>query len=136
MRPYLITSARPARSSRRGSVAECVRVREHRGGLMERADHVLAAGMVHAGLAADGGIHLRQQRGRHLHERDAALVAGRREAGHVADDAAAQRHDAGIAREAVGDQHVQHARDVREGLVLLAVRQDDFDDSGAAPALR
>ena len=86
--------------------------------------------MIDAGLAADGGIHLRQQRGGHLHEGDAALVAGGGKAGHVADHAAAERDDAGVAREAVGDQHVEHARDVRERLVHLAVGQRHLD---AAP---
>ena len=97
MRPYLTTSARPARSSRGGSVASVSSVGEHATRLVERADHVLAARVVDAGLAADRGVDLREQRGRHLHEVDAALVAGGGEAGHVADHAAAERDDAGVA---------------------------------------
>ena len=121
-----MTSASPARSSRSGSVCERLGIGEHGRGLMKRADEILAAGMIDAGLAADRRIHLREQRRWHLHERDAALVTGGGEASHVADHAAAQRNDAGIAREAVGDQHVEHARDVRERLVHLAVRQRHF----------
>ena len=87
-----------------GQGAERVGIGEHRGGLMKRADEILAARVVDAGLAADRRIHLREQRGRDLHEGDAALVTGGGEAGHVADHAAAERDDAGIAREAVGDR--------------------------------
>jgi hypothetical protein len=63
---------------------------QHQLRLVEGADHVLAEGMVDAGLAAHGGIHLGQQGGGHLDEGHAALVAGRREAGEIADDAAAR----------------------------------------------
>ncbi len=72
-------------------------VRNHGTGLMKRPDQVLAARVIHAGLAADGGIDLRQQRRRHLHEIDAALITGRRKSGDVADHAAAECDDAGVA---------------------------------------
>ena len=136
MSPYLMTSASPARNSRSGKRGERVGIGEHGGGLMKRADEVLAAGMVDAGLAADRRIHLREQRGWNLHERDAALVTGGREAGHVADHAAAQRNDAGIARKAVGDEHVEHARDVGERLVRSRRRAAPLPGSAAAPGLR
>ena len=87
--PYLMTSARPARSSRVGQRAQRVGIRDHRARLMKGADQILAARMIDPGLAAHRGIHLRQQRGGHLHVIDAPLVAGGREAGHVADDPAA-----------------------------------------------
>ena len=90
MKPYLMTSAMPARYSRCGQRLQRARVRDHAARLMERADHVLAVRMIDAGLAADGRVDLRQQRRRHLDVVDAALIAGGREAGHVADDAAAQ----------------------------------------------
>ena len=122
-----MTSASPARSSRSGSVCKRVGIGEHGRGLMKRANEILAAGMIDAGLAADRRVHLGEQRGWHLHEGDAALVTGRGEASHVADHAAAQRDDAGIARETVGDQDVEHARDVRERLVRLAVGQRHLD---------
>ena len=102
-----MTSASPARSSRGGSVASVRGVADHESRLVERADQVLAAGMVDAGLAADGRIDLREQRGRHLHERDAALVAGRREPGQIAHHPAAEREHRAVATEAVGDQHVE-----------------------------
>ena len=38
-----------------------VRVRDHGARLMKRADQILAAGMIHPGLAADRRVHLRQQ---------------------------------------------------------------------------
>ena len=90
MTPYLITSARPARNSRRGRVFKRVDVDHDQARLVEGADEVLAGRMVDAGLAADAGVDLRQQRGRHLHERHAAHEGRGGEAGQVADDAAAE----------------------------------------------
>ena len=66
--PCLITSARPADSSRSGSVSSVSVSARSRARLVERADHVLAERVVDAGLAAHRGVDLRQQRGRHLHE--------------------------------------------------------------------
>ena len=113
--------ARRQRPERRG-------VRDHRLRLVEGTDEVLAARMVHAGLAADRRVDLREQRGRHLHEADAALVAGGGEARHVADHPAAQGDDEIVAREAVGDQRVDDARDGVERLVALAVGQHDLEE--------
>ena len=48
---------------------------KHRDRLVEGADHVFRARMVHGGLAADRRVDLREQRRRHLHEIDAALIA-------------------------------------------------------------
>ena len=97
IRPYLITSASPARSSRSRQGRERVGVGQHRQRLVKRADHVLAARVVDGGLSADRGIHLRQQRRGHLDEGHAALVGRRGKAGEVADDAAAQRDQRGLA---------------------------------------
>jgi hypothetical protein len=58
--PYLMTSARPALSSRAGRVPAC-QVADHALRLVEGADHVLAQRVVDRGLAAHRGIHLRQQ---------------------------------------------------------------------------
>ena len=91
--PYLITSYRPARYSRRGSVRSNSGVGDDEPRRVEGADQVLAGREVHADLAADGRVHLRQQRGRHLHQADAAQEGRGREARHVADDAAADGHD-------------------------------------------
>ena len=66
---------------------------EHRAGLVERTDEVLALGEVDAGLAADRGVDHREQRRRDLHDVDAAVVHRRREARGVADDTAAERDD-------------------------------------------
>ena len=70
MMPCLTTSNRPARYSRSGSVREHLRVDQHGERLMKRADQVLAAHQVHAGLAADRRVHLREQRGRDLDDRE------------------------------------------------------------------
>ena len=86
-----------------------------------------ATGMVHPCLSANRRIHLRKQGRRHLYECDTALVTGRGESGHVTDHAAAQRHHAGIACESVGDQHIEHPRDVRQCFVDFAVRQRHLD---------
>ena len=94
IRPVLITSAKPARSSSSGSVAVRAGVREHRDRLVERADVVLALGQVDAGLAAVGGVDLRDERGRHLHHRHAALVGRRAESRQVPDHAAAEARPA------------------------------------------
>ena len=123
MSPYLITSARPARNSRGGRRRQRAEVRNHGAGLMKRPDQVLAARVIHPGLAADGGIDLRQQRRRHLHEIDAALITGRRKPGHVADHAAAECDDAGIAIQPGAHQRVEDLAQHLECLVLLAVGQ-------------
>ena len=91
--PYLTTSYRPARNSRRGSVPSTDGSIDHGVRLIERADQVLAERVVDADLAADRAVHLREQRRRHVHERDAAQVGRGGEPGHVADDAAAERDE-------------------------------------------
>lgn len=94
--PYFTTSARPARSSRGGSVLVVVSMTTARGG-WKGADPVLALRDVDRGLAADRGIHHCQQRGRQLHAVDAAHPARCGESGHVADHAAAERVHAAVA---------------------------------------
>ena len=61
IRPVLITSANPARSSSSGSVASQGGIGEHRDRLVERADVVLAFRQVDARLAAVGGVDLRRR---------------------------------------------------------------------------
>ena len=68
--------------------AEHLRIGEDRKGLVERADQVLAEGMIDAHLAADRAVHLREQRGGYVHEPDAAQIGRRRKADDVADHAA------------------------------------------------
>ena len=105
--------------------------------LVEGADQVLAARMVDAGLAADGGVHHREQRRRQLHDRDAALVGGRREARDVADHAAAEGEHQAVAVEPRGDQRVDDERDVAERLLLLAARQHaDLECAAREPLLQ
>ena len=61
-------------------------VTDHRRGLPERADEVLALGKVHAGLSADRGIDLPQKGGRHRYEPDAPVI-------HRGDEPADIGHD-------------------------------------------
>ena len=96
----------------------------HGAGLMEGADHVLAARVVDGGLAAHRGIHLGQQGGGDLDKVHAALVAGGGETHHVTDHTAAQRHQRGGARVPLGHQGVENTFQRGQGFVLLAVRQD------------
>jgi hypothetical protein len=91
------------------------------------SDQILAARMVDAGLAAHRRVHLGQQRRGHLDERDPALIAGGRKAGHVADHSAAERDDAGVAGESIGDQHIEHPGNIGESLVNLPVRKRHLD---------
>src|SRR5690606_32303318 len=78
-----------------GDVVACterfqrVDVDEHELGLVERPDHVLAAGVVDGRLAAHAGVHVGFDGGRTLSERHAAHPGGGGKAGQVADDTAA-----------------------------------------------
>ena len=78
-----------------GQGVQCVGVAQHEGGLVERADQILACGEVDRRLAADGGVHHRQQRGRNLDQRDAAQIGRGGKAREVAHYAAAEG-DGGI----------------------------------------
>ncbi len=98
---------------------------EHCARLMKRAQQVLAFAQVHAGLAADGGIHLRQQRGRHLHHVDAAHVDRSYESGDVAHHATAQGKDGRFAVHTLGYQLRRQVAGGGERLVALAVGHGD-----------
>ena len=87
---------------------------------MERADEILAARRVDAGLAADRGVDHREQRRRHLHDWDAAHVRRGDESGQVANDAAAERDDRRVAPEAGFEELVGEARPRLARLVRLA----------------
>jgi len=110
-----------------GKRIERVGVDNHRARLMERADHVLAERVVHAGLAADRGVHLGEQRGRHLDERDAALVTGGGESGHVADNTPAQRNEGGAPVTMRRKQRIENTVQHLERFVLLAIGQHHLD---------
>ena len=92
---------------------------------MKRADQILAEGMVHAHLAADGAVDLREQGRRHLDQLDAAQVRRGDEARHVADDAAADGDDAGAAIGLQLDERLVRARRGGELLVLLPIGKED-----------
>ena len=82
--------------------------------------------MVHAGLAADGGIHHRQQGGGHLHHGDAPQPGGGGEAGHVAHHAAAEGHDQRSPLQAVAEGGVMDQGHGGGGFLVFA----GFDHQG------
>ena len=110
-----------------GERREDFRVDEHRYGLVERAHQVLAAFQVHAGLAADGRVHLRQQSGGDLQHRNAAHEDGRQESRHVVHHAAAEGDDQARPVAAPRHQLFRHPLDAPQPLVLLAAgKQHDL----------
>jgi hypothetical protein len=64
-------------------------------GLVEAPEEILRVRHVHAGLAADGGVHLREECGGQLHVGHAAPVDRGRESGQVAHDPAAEGEEDG-----------------------------------------
>ncbi len=108
-----------------GQRGERLDVGEDEPGRVERADEVLARRQVHAGLAADGRVHHREHGGGYLHVRNAAMQRRGDEAAQVAGDAAAQRHDGGIAAETRGDHPVAQVGPRVTHLVPLAGREDE-----------
>ena len=96
--------------------------------LVEGADHVLAHGMVHAGLAAHAAVHHGEERGRDLDKGDAAHERGCGETREVADHAAAERDQRRLAVEAVGEERGIDGIGPVEVLVLLAVGDLDGHD--------
>ena len=65
---------------------------QHQLRLVKTPHQVLAAGQVHACLAAYGAVHLGHHGGGYLHKGDAAVVGGSRKACHIAHYAAAEGH--------------------------------------------
>ena len=110
----------PIRERREG-----VRISDDHEWLVERADHVLAEGMVDRGFAADCGIDLRKQRGRHLDERNAALINGCGKTGYVADYAAAERDQRRVALATMREQRIDYRVEGFPALVLFPLRHDD-----------
>ena len=104
MKPYLTTSAKPARSLVARKRRERIQIADHRGRRVEGADQVLPLGGVDAGLASDGGIHHPEQRRRDLDELHAAQPRGRHESGEVGDGASAEADD-GVRPGEVGLAH-------------------------------
>ncbi len=104
---------------------------------MERADEVLALGVVHARLAAHAGVDLAEQAGRDGHPPDAAHVGGGDETRKVRDDASAEPHDDGAAVEPGLEHAVVQFAGPLERLGALAGGDDgDLDvQTGLAQAL-
>ena len=125
MNPVLITSAMPAASSARLTVARVSRSAITAVGSWKAPTRFLPAAGVDAGLAADGGVDHREQGGRHVDDPHAAHPGGRDEAGEVGRRAAADRHDG------VGAGHPEPAELLPAGagggevLAVLAVGQVD-----------
>ncbi len=96
-------------------------VDEHRRGLVEGADEVLARVGVDPGLAADGGVDHGQQRGRDVHDVDAPQPGRRGEARHVGGRAAAETDDGVLAADSDAAQHFPDEPDDRQVLARLGV---------------
>ena len=62
---------------------------------MEGADEIFAARVIHAGFAANSGVHHGQQGGGRLYHGDAPQPCGGGEASHVAHHATTEGHDQG-----------------------------------------
>jgi hypothetical protein len=125
--PVFDDLSEPGTQLTRRQARQRARVCQNQDRLVERADEILAARVVHSCFATHRRIHLREEGRRYLHERNAALITGRSETGHIANDTAAERHDRAITPKAIRDEDVQNARDSSQGLVRLTVRQDDLD---------
>ena len=126
--PYLITSAMPDRNSSLGRVLSTCEVHQDLFRLIEGADHVLAHGVVHAGLAADAAVDHGEERGGHLDEGNAAHERCCSKAGKIADHAAAEGDQRRFAVEAVREQRgIDGVRPV-EVLVLFSVGHLDGHD--------
>ena len=117
---------------RAGEGLEHERIDDHRAGLVEGANEVLAGGNVHPGLAAHRRVDHREEGGRHMGHRDAAHVGGGNEAGEVGGDSAAQRDDGAVAAEAGLGDVVGEARPAVARLVLLAAGEGE-DLGGEGP---
>ncbi len=118
--PVLDRLGHPGGKLRRRQRGQRLQVHKHEARLMKRAQQVLAARDVHAGLATDGGIDHRQQRRRHLHITDAPEVGRRHKPRYVAGHAAAQRDHDAVATEARFQQAVRQRRPGLSRLVPLA----------------
>ena len=92
----------------------------------------LPPGVVHTGLAAHRRVHLSQEGGRDLDVADAPLVTGGRESRDIADHAPAERQHDGVAVQLLADELVEHPAGGLERLVLLAVRENAFEDASLA----
>src|SRR5207249_9775123 len=103
---------------------EAGEVGDDRRGLPERADGVLHAHAVHAGLAADAGVDHREQSGGYLDVADAAQPGRGGHACKVAYGAAADRHDAAPAVDPLALQKREQAGEPSERLRSLATRYD------------
>ena len=110
---------------------------------MEGADEVLAAafpvaaGLVDAGFAADGGIDHGEERGGDLDEGEAAEECCREEAGDVTDDAAAESNQGCAAVDVGGEEGVIGGEEGGEVFVRLAGGKDvrDGEESGEVEGL-
>jgi hypothetical protein len=83
-----------------------LRVREHGGWLMKRADQILSRRRIDARLSANRRVHHCQERRRDLNVGNPAHERRRNEPGEIPDDAATERDDRTVATEAVCEQRV------------------------------
>ena len=105
---------------------------QHRAGLVEGAQQVLALRGIDTGLATHRTIDLRQQRGRALHEGQAAQDGGGGEAGQITHHATAQRHHRHAAVRPRGQNGLHHPLILRHGFGTLAGRHQAFHGDAEA----
>ena len=114
--------ARPAFAWGQG--VEQVGIDDDGGGLVERADQVLARARIDRGLAADRAVDLRQQRRRDLDERAPPAKDRGGEPGQIADDAAAERNHRIAALDPARKQCLDDGFEGAPVLLPLAGRDD------------
>mmetsp|Transcript_17809 Transcript_17809/g.40909 ORF Transcript_17809/g.40909 Transcript_17809/m.40909 type:complete len:352 (+) Transcript_17809:711-1766(+) len=102
--------------------AEGLGVDHNLGGGVVRAKQVLAEWMVHRLLEVDGGVEGAHRRGGDVDEGNAAVEGGGEEAAHVVDDAAAERDDARVLRDALREDLIGELVEDLAGLHRLGRR--------------
>ena len=103
----------------RGQSCQSADVGQHRTGLLERADEILALGQIDAGLAADGGVDHRQQACGAKDEVDAAQIGRGDKPGHIAGHPSAQADDRSVAAHPGRQQAIVECTNGIQRLVLL-----------------
>ncbi len=99
---------------------------------MESTDQILALGQIHAGLAADAGVHHREQAGRKHRPRDSPQISGRRKPGQVSNHAAAQPDHGALPFQPTRQQPIPDTPNRSDGFVFLSGRDHDSVDREAA----
>ena len=108
-------------------------VDQHQPRLVEGADQVLAARVVDAGLATDGGVHHRQQGGGNLHHGDTPQPGGCGKTAHVTHHTAAEGHEQGAPLQPLAKSLVVDARHRGRCFLLFSRLQHQGGGQQARP---